>query len=167
MTGSGLNADMAVVFPSNPRSRSICCGRGLSVIRVVAIVVVVVVVLDASHWLVELRPDDVSLVVTTSFWSRLFEPNGVSTGLLKPPEFRHSAGLHSATQLETTALKKTMSDEGNLNASNGANNLCPLESIRISGPIMFASVGQPSESMNWIVFAPLACTAASTRDSFR
>lgn len=59
-----------------------------------------------------------------------------------------TAGLHSAMQLLTTALKKTMSEPGNLKASNGAKRRWPAGSIFISGPMMFESVGQPSESIN-------------------
>lgn len=132
VAGANFEADTAVVFASKSISELVGCGRGLSVNRVVAIVVVLVVVdivEGLAQWLFWLNPDEVSLVVTTSFWSRVFEPKGTPSGPLRPLRATHSTGLHSATQLETTARKKTMSEEGNLNASNGASNLCPLASI--------------------------------------
>jgi len=71
-------------------------------------------------------------------------------------------GLHSDTQLVTTARKKTISEVGNLKASKGARTRWPVGSILTSGPMMFASVGQPSESMNWTEFALFAWNRDST-----
>lgn len=67
-----------------------------------------------------------------------------------------STGLQSEMQLLTTARKKTMSEVGNLKASKGARIRWPAGSMRTNGPIMFESVGQPCESMNWIELALFA-----------
>lgn len=79
----------------------------------------------------------------------------------------HTAGLHSARQLVTTARKKTMSEVGNLKASNGASRRCPDGSILTNGPIRLASVGQPSESMNSIELATFLRNTDSIALSFR
>lgn len=93
----------------------------------------------------------------------LFGGGGGGGGSGSGVELGQFAGLHSARQLVTTARKKTISEVGNLKASKGASSRCPCGSILTSGPIKLASVGQPSESMNWIEFTELSWYMDSSR----
>lgn len=76
-------------------------------------------------------------------------------------------GSHFGKQGVTSALNWTISDVGNLNASNGASRILTVPPPPVStadiGPMMVGSVGQPSPSMRSISLVSTPSRAISSR----